>query len=296
MVSSSITGFATNEFTSSLNALVRELSVEALPPTFSVPRLDGAPALPVGFETGFTTLSVSATRMLAGIGMRISAPPGSARPTLGAPVETGLRLLDVPNTAANPFAVASHISLLNQGLHALWRGGYFDANLTAGALGGLVPADTSVRIITALPPAARLVGTDRLEIAAGGISVVVQGPAFGGQPIDATLGGRVSCRTGLQGSDVKLDECSVDDLRVTASAALDAATEEALEALLSATLERVMTLGADSALPALPLPAYRIPASLGDIGLPVGSSLGVRNPTFRQLLNHVIVEGGFGIR
>jgi hypothetical protein len=297
IAANTIQSFITNNFSSILDGIMSGLDVRNLPVTFDVPRLDGASPVAVNFATGFSTLNTSTTRMLTSMGTRFNATPAHARPTLGAPVPPGTRLLDPSTNAPVTIASALHVGLLDQALHALWRGGYFDATLTGGALNGLVPAGATLGLATTLPPAATLRDDGRIEIALGAVNVHVEDPALLGVPIDASLGGRVSCAIRLSAEKLVLENCTVDELHVSTGRIVpDSQTGAALDQLLGDVLNRVLSTAANDALPALPLPAFRLPASVAAFGLPAGADLGLVNPTLVASGRHMIVRGQFGIR
>jgi hypothetical protein len=61
-------------------------------------------------------------------------------------------------------------------------------------------------------------------------------------------------------------------------------------------LERVMYSAIDGALPAIPIPSFTLPSSLGTYGLPVGAVLGITTPTLSTEPPHFVLRGGFAVR
>ena len=49
-------------------------------------------------------------------------------------------------------------------------------------------------------------------------------------------------------------------------------------------------------LPALPVPAFPIPASLAVFGVPSGGMLGLTGPTLNVIQPHFVLRGNFGVR
>jgi hypothetical protein len=295
MVRDLVRDWVQDNFNDVLDGVVGGLDVKNLSNTVNVPRLDGSGPLPVTFGVAFSSLNTSATRMLTGIGTRFQTTPAHARPTMGAPVPSGPRGLDV--AGGTPLGVAWHAGLFNQALHALWRGGYFDTTLAEGALGGLVPAGVTAEIATVLPPAARVRGDDRMEVSAGAINARVTHPALGPDPVDVSAGGRASCEARAQGEDVVLENCLVEELYAsTGRVLLDAQRQSDLEQLLKDVLNEALARAMNDVVPALPMPAYELPQRLATFGLPAGEELGMVNPTMTLQGNHVIMQGSFGIR
>jgi hypothetical protein len=201
-----------------------------------------------------------------------------------------------PPLGSQSIAVGLHVGILDQVLHTLWRGGYFDAELSGGALDGLIPDGVRLTTTAGLPPAAAIRSDGRVEVALGAVQIHVDDPALLSSPVDAGVGGRVSCDPRLVGNDLKVENCTVDELHVSTGAALDPTTGAQLEALLSGVLNSIASRAVNDALPALPIPGFLIPASLSPYGLPAGSVFGLVNPTLTTEGNHFVLRGGFGIR
>jgi hypothetical protein len=295
LVGGLIQDWVVNNFNAILDDLLKGLDISNLASTYDVPRLDGTGSIPVSFDISYSSLSTNFSRMLINIGTRFSTTPVHTLPTLGAPVPSGDRRL-VPPTSS-PILNALHVGLLNQALHALWRGGYFDGTFGGGALGGLVRPGATFEMTTGLPPAAQLLANGRAEIAMGAVSARLTDPALTRDPIDLRLGGRVSCELRLASDDLVLEACTVDQLVWSpAGAALDAATQNDVERFITDAVNYVAAHGANDAIPVLPIPAFQLPASLATYGLPAGEELGVVNPVLRTDGNYIVLEGAFGIR
>jgi hypothetical protein len=69
-----------------------------------------------------------------------------------------------------------------------------------------------------------------------------------------------------------------------------------LEQLLTDVLNEALARAVNDAVPALPMPAYELPASVATYGLPAGEELGLVNPTLSIQGNHAVFQGSFGIR
>ncbi|MGE0788416.1 MAG: hypothetical protein AB7S26_22265 [Sandaracinaceae bacterium] len=294
LVAGLVRDWVTGSLNGTLDGLVSSLDVTSLGTSFDVPRLDSAETIPLTFGVGFSSLDSTTTRMLFGIGTRIYTPAAAhARPTLGAPVRRGSRLADPSGTAAT--SVAVHEAILNQALHALWRGGFFDANLDSSTISG-VPAGVSAEMTTALPPVAVIKG-ERVVLSLGAMSLRLAYPGLFATPIDMTLGVRASMTGTLTGDDLVFGGFSIDELYFsTDSVGLDMASRDTVESFLRRLLERVIGPALNDALPAIPIPSFTLPASLAPYGLPAGARLGITSPTLTFEEPHVILRGGFAVR
>jgi hypothetical protein len=283
----------TNNFDRVLDGVLGGLDIDSLGTTFDVPRLDGG-NLRVTFGIGFSTLDTTPSRMLFGIGTRLYAPATQARPTFGAPVQVNTRLLDASGTQTT--AVAMHEAVLSQALHALWRGGFFDATLSSATVNGL-PQGMSATISTGLPPVPILRSDGRVELQLGAVYMRLVYPAIFPQPVDVMLGARASMTVSLAGEDLTFGDFRIEELFFSTNlASLDMATRDTIEGFLRRLLERVMWSALEGALPAIPIPSFPIPASLGGFGLPVGAELGITTPTLGREAPHFVLRGGFAVR
>ena len=277
-----------------LDGLVGGLDISTLGTSFDVPRLDGSGNIRMTFTPSFTSLSATSTRVLFGLGTRLSAPAAHARPSLGAPVPTGAVLLDP--SGATPAAVGVDVGLLDQAVHALWRAGFFDVALDAGSVSGL-PAGLRATLRTQLPPAVALTSDGRVELSLGAVGLLLDYPGLFRDPLAASLGARASMQVTLVGDELHFSDFRLDELHLSTDAvSLDTSTRTTLEGLLGRILEHVIGSALGEALPAIPIPAFEIPASLGTYGLPVGASLGIVSPSLSTTGNHFVLSGGFGIR
>ncbi len=296
LVAGLVRDFVTGNLNSVLDGLVGSLDISSLGTSFDVPRLDGPETIPLSFGVGFSSLDVSDTRALFGIGTRFFTPAAHARPTLGAPVRTGRRVLDAGG--AGTTAVAVHEAVLNQALHALWRGGFFDATIDGSTLGGSVPAGVEADLAIQLPPVAVVTNQgSRVELTLGAASLRLLYPALFSQPVNLSLGVRASMAARLVGDDLVFDDFRIEDLFFsTDQVSLDMSTRDTVEGFLRRLLERVMGPALNDALPAIPIPSFTLPASLAVYGLPAGAQLGITSPNMSIESPHIVLRGGFAIR
>jgi len=269
--------------------------VRTLPATYQVESLSGGSALGVNFGLNFSFANASTSRVLFGVGTRFQSPAAHARPSLGTPLQPP-RLLDPTVNSPADVAVALHHGIRGQALHALWRGGYFDTVLTGGALGGAVPAGVSLTTSAALPPVTMIRGDGRTEFAMGAMSIQLQHDGVLPVPVTGNLAGRVSCASRLEGDSLVLETCTIDEVQFAPAQQLDAASTAQVESMLSGVLVAMMHTAATGALPALPLPAFSLPASLGAFGLPTAGAFGVVTPSLSNAPPHHVLRGASGIR
>ena len=287
--------YTVNNFNAVLDAVIGNLDVRTLPATYPVQTLGGGSALNVSFGLNFSFVNASPSRVLFGIGTRFQSPAAHARASLGTPLQLP-RLLDPTVNSPADVAVAFHHGIRGQALHALWRGGYFDAVLTGGALDGAVPAGASLTTSATLPPVTMIRGDGRTEFAIGAMSVQLQHAALFPVPISGNLAGRVSCASRLEGDALVLEACAVDEMHFAPAQHLDAATTTQVDSMLNGVLVAMMQTAASGALPALPVPGFTLPASLGLFGLPTGGVFGIVTPNLNSVPPHHMLRGGSGIR
>jgi Bacterial Ig-like domain/IPT/TIG domain/Glucodextranase, domain B/Galactose oxidase, central domain len=276
-------------------AVLGGLDVTTIAPVVDVSRLDGGTPITVRADTRISSFHTNGIRALAGMGLRFQTGAAHSRPSLGVPIPAGSVLLD-PLSSGQPAADAIHASLLGQSLHALWRAGYFDAALTEGGVNGLVPAGAALRVTTALPPAVGLRADGRVEIAIGAMNMHVDHPALLGDAVDSSVGARVSCDRRLNGDALVLENCTVDELHLSADEALAESAAAGLRQLTSDVVRSIAANAVHGALPALPVAGFRITDSLTAYGLTPGAVLGLTNPTIETAGHHLVLRGVLAIR
>lgn len=295
LVGNTVRDYVTNSFDDILDGVLAGLDIDSLGTSFLVPRLDSSETIRLSFNVGFSSLGTTSSRMLFGIGTRIYAPPAHARPTLGAPVQSGARLLDAGGTGTT--AVAVHEAVLNQAVHALWRGGFFDATLGSAVLGGGLPAGVEATMATGLPPVVVLRADKRAELSIGAVTLVLTYPDLFATPITVTLGARASMAVALMGEDLSFSDIRIEELYFsTGLASLDMGTRDTIEGFLTRLLQRVVFSALDGALPAIPIPSFTLPSSLSAYGLPAGAELGIVSPIFDTEAPHFVLRGNFAVR
>jgi hypothetical protein len=289
-----IQNFVTNNFNATLDGLIGNLDISTLGTTFNVPRLDGSGNVAMGFGVDFSSLSTNSTRALFGIGTRFTATPANAFGTLGVPLPPGANLADPAPNGSNT-VVAAHVGLFDHALHALWRANYFAATLTSATIPSL-PSGTSLALVTRLPPVATVLPNGTVQLQLGAIDLTIQHPDL---PPDLTVrfGADAHASVSLTGNDLTFGAIVVDEVHVSTDVVnLDAQQQQDLEAALVQLAQELVNQSLNNALPAIPIPAFTIPPSLAQYGLPAGKQLGINNPSLTTAPQHFTLRGSFGIR
>jgi hypothetical protein len=273
-----------------LDELVSGLDISTLGSSFLVPRLDGSGTIELGFGVQMSSLNITSARLLLGIATRFTPTvAGHNRPTLGVARRPGTVLLDPPGTnTTRPVGLSLYEGALNQILHGLWRGGFFNASLSLG--------EGSASIDARLPAVAVLQGTGQALLMLGGIRAEVTIPGIINQPLALTFGGEATASVGLVGDDLSFGAVTLQQLYVSFDASIDQNQRDALEGLLTTVLQGVLADAINDGLPAIPIPSFTLPADLADYGLPAGGELGITNPVLGTNGQHFVLTGGFGIR
>lgn len=272
-----------------LDDLVSSLDINTFGTSFSVPRLDGTGGVPLQFGLAFSSFNITTARALLGIGTTFTAGTvAHNRPSLGIPGRTTTALLDPPGTIDEaPVGLSLYEGVLNQVLHGLWRGGFFQATLQLA--GGAATIDA------ALPPVAAITG-DQAQLMLGGILATIRVPGFIDTPIPIEFGGRATASVTLSGDALQFGNLTLSQLKVSFQASLTQSQRTAMEGLLTQVLQRVLVDAINGGLPAFPIPTFALPASAAEFGLPAGAQLGIFQPQMFTSGTHFVLTGAFGVR
>lgn len=291
-----ITTFVANNFNSTLDGLIGNLDISTLGTTFNVPRLDGSGSVAMSFGLAFSSLTTSASRMLFGIGTKMTTTPANAFPTLGVPLPPGTNLANPSISAPANTAVAAHVGIFDHALHALWRATYFAVTLSGSQLGSGVPPEVSLVVTTRLPPVATVLANGTVQLQLGALDLLIQHPSLP-PDLSVRLGADAHATVQLVGNDLTFGSIVIDQVHVSTDVVnLDAQEQQDLETALGALVQQLADQSLNNALPAIPIPAFTIPASLGQYGLPAGKQLGINNPSLSIAPQHFTLRGQFGIR
>lgn len=292
IVANTLRNYVQNNFDSVLDGVLGGLDISTLGTTFNVPKLAGGGSVALDFGVAFSSISTTASRMLFGIGTRMSSTIANAYPTLGVPIQPGSVLLD-PTSSTNT-SVAVHVALLNQAMHALWKANYLNVTLPGPTIG--LPSSVSIALTGRLPPVVTLTGTNVAELSLGAVDAVVQYPGLPSNTA-VTFGARAHTSVSLSGNDLVFGGFVLDEVHVSSDLFTLTGTElQTLEDALADAAQSIITQSLNNAIPAIPIPAFEIPASLGTFGLPVGRELGVVSPTLQSQGQHFVLRGSFGLR
>jgi hypothetical protein len=287
-VSGLVQGYITNNFNAVLDGVIGGLDISSLGTSFAVPRLDSG-TVTLGFAPSFTSLDTSSQRMLFGIGTNMTAAAANLYTTLGAAVPAGPVLTD-PAPSGQAAVVAAHIAILNQALHALWKANYFHATLDASQFGGTPGA--TIDLDARLPPVAEF-NSGTVSLALGDLDLTINADTT----IPLTVGVRAHTDVTLVGNTLSFTGIVIDELHVSSDVVdISAMQQASLQMLINMLVQQVIDTSLNNALPSLPIPSFTLPASLAAYGLPVGSQLGITNPTLAITPPHFVLRGGFGIQ
>lgn len=295
MIEDAIESAIVDNFDSLLGDLLGNLGTDALSGGIEVPRLDGTGQIELLYDLGFSSLSVSSARMLLGMRTRVRPQTTAiAYPTLGVAVPPGSYLYE-PSGGQNT-SVSVHLMLLNQALHALWRGGLLEADI-GEALFGAEADGASVSLRTTLPPVAALNPDGSATLMLGGMRLEMVYPGLFDEPVTLSLGATANTEVNINNGQLSFSNITLNEFHLSPDEiSLNEGTRDILEGFLRGFLQTLLDDALNAALPELPVPSFAISPSLGVYGLPVGGELGLTNPALDATDRHLILRGNFGVR
>ena len=273
--------------------------------SFSVPRLDGPGSIPVEFLVGLDELNFTPSfaqfDVAADIDVDYSAddePPeaadslGIAYPAPGGDFSNSLTGVD--------FAGGSiHVVLLNKALHELWRAGLFHADLssTFSSIDVDIPDDAEVVLEAGLPPLAVLDSKGGAELMLGAVRLEIVYPGIFDDPVVFDIGAAASTDIEMTNDEIDFSDITIEEFHFTTQdVSMDQETYDVLEGFLSALMQDVLDDAVNSALPAIPIPAFTIPDSMADYDLPAGDDLGLVDGSIDNDTTHLEITGELGIQ
>ncbi len=288
-VQNALTNFINSSVGPILDGVTSSLDVSTLGQSFMVPRLDNTGTITLGFGLQLSSLDISTARVLIGLGTRFT--PGivaQTRPSLGIAQRTASALLDPPGTSvSSPIGISAYEGILNEALHALWRGGFFQATLNIG--GGTAVIDGR------LPPVVAFGGGNTATLMLGGINATLTIPGVIDTPIQIVFGGNASATVSLVGNSLVFGGLNLNQLFVSFQATLSQQQRTAMETFLTSALQSVLGTAINNAIPALPIPSFTLPASVATYGLPAGAQLSIVNPSLSTSGSSAVLVGQFGV-
>ncbi|HSD86908.1 MAG TPA: hypothetical protein VLB44_05315 [Kofleriaceae bacterium] len=296
-LANAIQSFVVNNFNATLDGLVSGLDISTLGATFNVPRIVGTGTVPLSFGVSFSSLSALSTRLLFGIGSRFTSTTANAFPTLGIALPPGGTLLDPTLSSPSNTAVAAHVGIFNGVLHALWKANYFTASFDASTLGGSFPAGATIDLTTRLPPVALISNAGVVQLHLGAVDLGIQNDPDLPASLAVRLGAEAHASVTLVGNDLVFGGIVIDQIHMsTDTVNMTAQQQQSLQTLLQTVSQQLVDQSLNNSLPALPIPGFTIPASLGPYGLPAGKQLGINAPSLTVAPQHFTLRGQFGVR
>lgn len=296
LIADTIRDFITGSFGDVIDGVVASLDINTLGSTLNLPALDGSGDIGTRFNLQFSRMNLDNSRMAVGIGTRFTpVQTRNGNPTLGVARQHATGWSE-PNNS-DPVAVGVYVGLLNHVLHALWRGGLFDATLSGTNLGGGLPDDAQAVVQASLPPVVQNLNNGTVQLGLGGLYLAVTYPGVFNEPLNVSLGAIATSSVTLVGDELVFGNVSIDELYFsTPDVSLDATTRGVLEGFLLNIVQSFVDTSLNQSLPALPIPSFAIPASLSQYGLPANAELGINGATLETTTRQYILEGSFGVR
>ena len=291
-----------DNFDALIGDVISSLEVSELGAEFDVPRLDSDDTLSLGFTPDdFSTIDVDPDRALFGIAPRIYSADGAGHgiDSPGAPYPQTSLFIQDPDPAGvgqdHTASAAVHIALLNQALHALWRGGLFHADV-GGALGDDLPDGASVQLSAAMPPMVALDDDGTAELMMGTVGVELVLPGVFDDPVSLTVGLTAETGLDLNGLEIAFDGVILDEFYLSPNEiSINSNTRDILEVFLSDLFQDIVDQSLNAALPALPIPSFEIPPAMAQFGLAQGSELGLRDISVDQTSRYIELDASFGV-
>jgi hypothetical protein len=285
-----VSSYVQTQYTAALDALVSGFELDG-GSFIDVTRLDlGLMALSIGGVP--SSVSVNPTRALFFMGTAISAPPAQAIPSLGVPI--GAPLFIDPSSPVSAAASATNVAVLNQALHALWRGGFLQESIADPIFLSGLPPGSSVDVAALLPPVASAAPGNAINLGIGAVGVTLTEPGFLDEPVSFEIGGNAT--VGLTGTGpLTVNGFTVNAVHLTdPNAVLDPTSLSLVYAAGEVVAEGLVQVTVGAAARAIVPADFPIPASLAVFGLG-GGSLGVVNPTFSVVDPTFTFAGNLGI-
>lgn len=278
-------------------------SISSYTASFSVPRLGGGSSIPMDFTVGMAGIDFiedEEAQFDLDAGITTDDDSGPYLPSEGVaypPPEDDFQGL--PDRGSAHVGGGVHIALLNQALHQLWQAGLFHDEFGGDTISGLdidLPEGAAVDIQADLPPLGVVHQWSDAELMFGALTLEIEYPGIFDDPVAFEVGAVATTDIVMSADAVDFDKINIEELHFsTDEAALDAETHEVLENFFTALLQDVIDQTVNSALPSIPIPAFEIPSSMTQYGLPSGD-LGLVDSDYDQTDTHMEITGDFGIQ
>jgi hypothetical protein len=290
LITNTIADFARTNLGSVLDDLLENLEIPATP--LDVPRLAAPGSIALSLEAAPSSAAVSDARALLGLAVRSSAPAAHDLPSLGVALPSGPVLGD-PG-AATPLALASHLGLLNQLLHSLWRGGLLHGHLDESVLAELGPG-VEAELEPLLPPVISSADGETGIVQLGALRVSLTYPGIFDEPVLLSLGAEALVTLATEGNSLLLESITLSAVHVSGvEAALTPGDQLIVDVLAGVILQRALQAALAATAEGLPSPAFA-PTALEAYGIPAGSQLGLVGPALDSTPTHLQLRGSFGL-
>jgi glucodextranase-like protein len=301
LVTGAIVGYVETSYTAALDDLLSGFAFQG-PSAISVPTLDGVGSVALSIARPPSSVNVTSARALFGMGTAVSASPAHAISSLGVALRSPTVLVD-PSSGAAAAASSTHIAVMNQALHTLWRGGYLQTTI-ADILAALPPG-SSLDIATVLPPVVTDGTSGAVDVSIGAVGVTLGIPGELDTPISFEVGATDSVALGL-GGPIQVTGLTPETLHFShPNAVLDSTTLADVDTiafyvaqyLLNGSVSAAATAISTGDTPgSLGVPVFPFPASFATLGLPSTGGFGVVNPTFVVSDPTLVLQGSMGVR
>jgi hypothetical protein len=281
-VTNTIRGFLETELDRALTGLFSDIEVGELGTGVTIDTPSGE-ALTLQLLAALSRFEITPAGILIGLASRFDGPDRIG----GVATEVPL-LPEPPPPFPNQDAVGASIklTLINQALSQLWRGGYFTFGAEEGSarFGANLPEGAGVSLSSPYPPFVeglpRPEGEVGLSLSVGPLSAAITYPGFFEEPFALQLVARLNVTVALIGErDLSFGQVEVDELYLSLGSSVPLEARQRLESVLREVLQGVMDDALNDALPTLPLPELSIPTGLENLDLPSTLRLGLRSPT-----------------
>ncbi len=281
-----------------LEDLLSNVDLGELAQGFDVPGLTGGPPLPLVLTASLNRIDFAPGRAMLGVSTKVDGPVRVAGRSPGVPLPPGTGFVELP--ADRSVNAAVMLGLLNQVMHRLWRGGYFDAEadgLVANVAGDL-PEGTEVTLRFPSPPVVTGVdGEATVRVFVGPLTATIVEQTFFFEGVPVQVAAALDATVRLQGErDLVFEGVEVSELHLAIGSDPPERARQVLEDTLTRVLQGIVDRALNDGLPVLPLPEFVIPQSLGQFDLPVGNGLGLRQPRLTGTEAHWRLDGNFGER
>ena len=284
LLGSSLQTLVVSQMGTVLDGIFSSFDVRALSSTFSI-GANGANTRSINLLNTIDAVEITSQRLRLVLASLASGPTERTTPSLGIPLAS---LSDTEPAQTSPVAVTLNIGLFNQIFHAMWRTGALDTNTPTTLLGS--PGELRIRF--ELPPVAHRSSTGDLVVDLGGVELIT---TTLDPPVTVRFGVRLRSRPTVEGTAIRFGAFEIVELySAPIGVPINSTWNDNAQRQL---LPFVQTFTGDAlgrSLPTIPAPSFVVPNEFTMFGLPRGTELGLRNPSFTTAGQLFIIQGAFG--